>query len=62
MYKIDNQQGPTTKHKELYSIFCNIKKKNLKKKDIIVSLNHFAVHLKYTQYCKPTIYFYIKIF
>ena len=21
--KIDNQQGPTVKHRELYSIFCN---------------------------------------
>ena len=23
IYKTDNQQGPTTEHKELYSIFCN---------------------------------------
>ena len=22
-YKIDNQQGPSIQHKELYSIFCN---------------------------------------
>ena len=23
IYKIDNQQGPTVQHRELYSIFCN---------------------------------------
>ena len=23
IYKIDNQQGPTVEHRELYSIFCN---------------------------------------
>ena len=23
IYKIDNQQGPTVKHRELYSISCN---------------------------------------
>ena len=23
IYKIDNQQGPTVQHTELYSIFCN---------------------------------------
>ena len=23
IYKIDNQQGPTVQHKELYSIFCD---------------------------------------
>ena len=23
VYKIDNQQGPTVEHRELYSIFCN---------------------------------------
>ena len=23
IYKIDNQQGPTVQHKELYSVLCN---------------------------------------
>ena len=23
IYKLDNQQGPTVEHRELYSIFCN---------------------------------------
>ena len=23
MYKIDNQQGPTVEHRELYSVSCN---------------------------------------
>ena len=23
IYKIDNQQGPTVQHRELYSILCN---------------------------------------
>ena len=23
VYKMDNQQGPTVEHEELYSIFCN---------------------------------------
>ena len=23
VYKVDNQQGPTVQHRELYSVFCN---------------------------------------
>ena len=29
IYKIDNQQGPTVQHKELYSIFCDNLYENL---------------------------------
>ena len=60
VYRMDNQQGPTVEHREVYSILCNDLhgKRILKKKKrihIYVELIHFAVHLKLTQHCKSTI-------
>ena len=58
IYKIDNQQGPTIKHKGLYSISCNnctfyimYILHNVKVYIYIYALNHFAV---LTEHCRST--------
>ena len=57
IYKIDNQQGIlySTVNSIQYSVIPS-KRKELKEWIYVyVELNHSAVHLKLTQYCKPTI-------
>ena len=57
IYKIDNQQGIlySTVNSIQYSVIPS-KRKELKEWIYVyVELNHSAVHLKLTQYCKPTV-------
>ena len=53
---ISNQQGPTVQHRE-HMFYNNLCGKESEKEWICVYVyvNHFAVHLKYTQHCKLTI-------
>ena len=46
----DKQQGFTVQHRELYSIYWN--NQNGKESEKNMYLNHCAVYLKLTQYCK----------
>ena len=68
VYKVDKQQGPTVQHREPYSIFCKTYIGKESEKEYIflyvymcvcvyiyIELNHFALHLKLTPYCKSTI-------
>ena len=51
-YRMDKQQGPTVEHRELHSISCN--KPWWKGTWKCITLNHFAVCRKLTQYCDAT--------
>ena len=55
VYKIDNQQGPTVYHRELYSVFYKGGESENEYIYVYVYLNHFVVHLKVIQHCKSTI-------
>ena len=64
VYKIDEQQGSTVEHRELYSISCNnLYWKRIWKRRYIytyIYLSHSAVPLKLTQHCKLTILQFLK--
>ena len=47
LYIIDKPQGPTVKHRELYSIsVITYNGKESEKEHIYIQLKHFAIHLK----------------
>ena len=57
VFNMDNQQGPTVWHRELFSVLCDglyrerIFKKKKKWTYVYVQLTHFAVHLKLIPHC-----------
>ena len=62
LYMMDNQQGPTKQHRELYFIITYKGKESEREFTHTVThthththTNHFAVHQKLTQHCKSTV-------
>ena len=60
IHKTDKQQGFTVQHREIYSLVITYKGKVSEKEyvciyiQVLIYLNHFAVHLKLTYYCNYT--------